>query len=270
MTTEKTEIDYDSMSLEDLERELDKIDQPTPEIQENNIETEEIQTEKEEPETSKVIENEEDALYNDPFYRPFKEKSKTDMLKILRDNATYVSQKDNENYKLKTELETLKTRVQETPKMDDELKEYDQKDVEVIKKLVKTQLEEERQQELRQAESRLLSIRQQNETMFESLKSSDPEFAETIKTDLIEAIKKDMGSTLNQENWVLNYYIQAKNKVVNTQVKNKDNLVSKKLSASTVTGNGNVGVTQTFNPNTLSPDEWYDWAIKNPDKTIKR
>ena len=34
MTTEKTEIDYDSMSLEDLERELDKIDQPTPEIQE--------------------------------------------------------------------------------------------------------------------------------------------------------------------------------------------------------------------------------------------
>lgn len=273
MSEIKSETDYESMSIEELEQELNNIDNPERNENENKLvetEKENIEDKTQSEDKNEILENKDDieekkeeddeSLYNDPFYRPFKGKTKKEMLEILRNNATYVSKKDNENHQLKSELEKIKSRARETE--DDDLKSYDKKDLEVIERIVERKLESDRLEKQRQKEAEIARLKQSNEEDFDTIRSNDPIFAKTIEPKLIEAIRMNAENTIQKKGWVMSFYISEKNKGVEN---NGKDLSKKKMNAATVTSSGSSTMPVKAEKE-MSPDEWLEWALKNPEK----
>jgi len=275
---EKKEIDYESMSLAELEKEIEKIPK-TQEKDSKSVETEEIEKEvaieenTKEEETNKEEVNEEkkelkedinkedidEKIFDNPFYKPFKGKSKIEMLEILRNNATYVSQKDNENYRLKTELESLKSKVQQDD--DEDFESYDKKDIAVIEKVITRTLEKKEKELQMQKNAEIEVNKKANEEYFELIKKNDSEFVESITNKLVDEIRKDINSTLYSKNWVLNYYIKEKNKIVTKESKPD---ITKKKQAATISGNNSIQTVKSENE--MTADEWLDERLRKLKK----
>jgi len=266
-----TQEDYDKMSLEELEKVIgiNEEETKTEPVKEEMPATEEV---KEEVAKEEVAEETQEEEIEDQSLKPFKGKTKKELIDIVKNNNEYVSKVQNDIYSLKKELEELRTK--QVKSFTDEIKDkYSEEDLQVIEKIIENKLKQNEDLARSQKQIERDRNRQENENFYEELRKKDLDFVQNYEQDLIAEIKINPEKTLDSKNWVLAKYLELKNanKNVNNNLNNtvnkKDN--TQKLQAKTIVSSAPHTLSVNKSVVEMTPDEYLEWASKNPEKAVQ-
>jgi len=243
------ELDFESMSQEELKLFIDSEGKELPknesEPSEDTTETEEVEEEStESEETEQPVEEKEEKQVSDINPR-FKDKSVDDFIEMQLNADRKISQQGNELHDLKRQLTNLKE-VQETKansleanSFDDMLKDYAKEDIKAIETLIDRKIRSLNAEKTQVKERERQAIAAEHDTMWENLKQFNPELFYKIETSAKQEMQGDLDNTFYRKGWLAKYISGSMNGNGDKKAPVKDETVIKrKVKASTVNGQG--------------------------------
>jgi hypothetical protein len=292
------ELDFDSMTEEELEAYLDEKEgvgqsRQSPEVEQveteeaedggaesANVEQPENEVQDDTPETGEDNDESSEESEESPFYRG---KKREDLIKTIEHGTKKISSQENSINQLKKELEELKANQQtiltqqstQKPQSeeDDYTDLYDSDDLKAIDKLVEKKLRQIEEQKQTQSQQQIKMNAQNNELEWASIESSltvlDPKMAGDLKESLLKEMQVNGAeNTIQQPNWVREFAITSLQRLRNstdTTRKRNDGLIERKRNATSV-GSGSVVASDNSlkgKPEPDDPELYVKWLAQN-------
>lgn len=260
-----TNEQLNALSLEELGQAITK--QPTTKKPEEDTTAEEEETQTEEPgiedDATTEEDPEEEVVDDEPELT--RGKSRAEVLKMLADSQVMISRQGNEKHDWKTEIEALKKQInkpvvqEKKDELMDQLADYDQEQIEVIKKLVRHETQNLTKAQQDEQDKILKANSEENETFWSNLEVINPQLSTEIKENVLASIQKDKQGTLQKAGWLKSYittYIASKDGKTITK---KPDVTTRKLKAKTP-GSGGQPTSTKKNVKDMTAEEYAEYA----------
>lgn len=262
MTNTNEEMDLDEMSIDELDKLLDQKENEQSETSEEvtsdseqvdqtstTTEIDESDAQPEDSETETQEQNEQ-TLEGDDIPEHYRGKSARDLLEMQQNATRKISRQEHELWNLKKDLELAKQQLNsyQQPQLskqqeDDILADYDKKDIEAIRKILRTQIIEMEQEKAAKYEQEKQSAINENEQAWSLLKGIDPDFFTKIEKDIVKAVEVNPDATYHKRGWLQGFVAQKKAELSNVKKQDKTAI---KRRAVTVTSSGNSNSVQSI------------------------
>jgi hypothetical protein len=262
MTTNE-ETNYDEMSEEELDKLLsteegggletsEESEQVEVEVGQTSSDSDNTDVQKEvdtkEGETKDLEEQKQDnttgVLDGDNIPEHYRGKTVNDLYEMQVNANRKISQQANENYQVIQQLKQVQAQLakyqqNELKKNEDDLlSQYDSKDIEAIKHIIKSQFEESQKKQNEENSRILESAKRENDQVWENLETYNPQLFYQIKDEALSVMSKDMENTYHRNGW-LKGFISEKAKTLTEQGQTRsENKSDLKRRAVTVTSSG--------------------------------
>lgn len=278
------EMDFESMSEEQLESFINSGGQAEPESnnpteskeeivnEEKEVVNEEVsEPEAEEPEEVDQDEQEEEEETESKESKFYSGKSREDLIKMVEENNRHISRQGNEIgelRKLREDMNSLKEQVA-TPKKaeDDFLAQYDKKDIDAIEKI----LDRREQQKQNQVKQMIQYNKRQNELDYQELQSNKELFEKVVP--ILDEKFASMGkneeerirnSLENDPGWVKKAIFESMTKLTSGKPKIKkssnQSLKDKKSKASSINKTKSASTnTMKYKSEPEDPNEYLEY-----------
>lgn len=194
MSTDAVTPDFDTMSSEDLEAFISQAQTVEP-----------LESDEAEPVQDEVVEEPVQAEETAPAITPeavdpLQQKSKAEILEMLREQQKFISRQGNDLGKIRKELEQLKTPA---PKQDilEDLADWDQEQIKTVQTIVERTMQAQTVAQKAAEEARLEKAKQDNQRAYEQLQE-DKELFNLVAADLDQAYGKAGADAIYSEGWV--------------------------------------------------------------------
>ncbi len=263
-TVNAEEMDYDSMSSDELDSILNNAERNTETSEESDEQedqdtiepSKEVQGDNEEP-TGQTQEETPQKDNEEPMY---KGKSREEILEMQKNANRKISKQNNEIYQLKKRLdgieETQETKATQKEKESIEatLSNYESNDVDAIKKIVDMEFKKRETEKRNQTEAQKKQVMSEHDDMWANLEVFNPALFDKIKDSAMQEMQENQEGTYLKKGWLKQYISERASEPISVPKKTVKKRTGT-VSAGGVSNNGGQAVNKSVDDMTAQEFE---------------